>query len=59
MITILCGPGSKKMDLGDMFFQEDGVTCHTSGQSIKLLNEKIPQTLYNFDQMRNLQETVF
>ena len=30
------------MDVDDIYFQQDGVTCHTSGETIGFLREKFP-----------------
>ena len=30
------------MDADDVYFQQDGATCHTSGETIGLLREKFP-----------------
>ena len=30
------------MDVDDVYFQQDGATCHTSGETIGLLREKFP-----------------
>ena len=30
------------MDVDDAYFQQDGATCHTSGETIGLLRKKFP-----------------
>ena len=35
-------PELKDMDVDDVHFQQDGTTCHTSGETIGLLREKFP-----------------
>ena len=30
------------MDVDDVYFQQDGATCHTSGETIGLLRETFP-----------------
>ena len=30
------------MDVDDVYFQQDGATCHTSGENSGLLREKFP-----------------
>lgn len=32
-----------ELDLDDMFFQQEGATCHTSCGTIDLFKEKFPQ----------------
>ena len=42
MIIKLLWPKLEDMDVGDVYFQQDGATCHTSGETIGLLGEKFP-----------------
>ena len=35
-------PEWKDMDVDDVCFQQDGATCHTSGENIGLMHEKFP-----------------
>ena len=35
-------PEREDMDLDDVYFQQDGVTCHTSSETFGLLREKFP-----------------
>lgn len=43
MITDFLWPQLDDMDLDDMWFQQDGATCHTSGFTLELLQEKFPE----------------
>ena len=42
MINELLCPELEDMDVDDVYFQQDGTTCHTSGETIVLLREKFP-----------------
>ncbi|CAK9801727.1 Transposable element Tc3 transposase [Anthophora quadrimaculata] len=42
MITDFLWPQLDDLDLDDMWFQQDGATCHTSGVTLELLQEKFP-----------------
>ena len=42
MINEFLCPELEYMDVGDVYFQQDGATCHTSGETIGLLREKFP-----------------
>ena len=35
-------PELEDMDVDDVYLQQDGATCHTSGEAIGLLREKFP-----------------
>lgn len=35
-------PNLDEIDIDDMYFQQDGATCHISSQPIALLHEKLP-----------------
>ena len=40
MITDFLWPEIEDMDLDDMWFQQDGTTCHTAIETMALLREK-------------------
>ena len=42
MINAFLWPELENMNVDDIYFQEDGATCHTSGETIGLLREKFP-----------------
>ena len=42
MINEFVWPELKDMDADDVYLQQDGATCHTSGETIGLLREKFP-----------------
>ena len=42
MINIFLWPELEDMDVGDIYFQQNGATCHTSGETIGLLRENFP-----------------
>ena len=42
MINEFLWPELKDMDVDDVCLQQDGATCHTSGETIGLLPEKFP-----------------
>ena len=42
MINEFLWPGLEDMDMDDVYSQQDGATCHTSGETIGLLREKFP-----------------
>ena len=42
MINEFLWPEMEDMDVDDVYYQQDGVTCHTGGESIGLLREKFP-----------------
>ena len=42
MINGFLWPELEDMDVDDVYFQQDGATCHTSGETIGLLREKFP-----------------
>ena len=42
MINEILWPELKDMDVDDVYFQQDGATCHTSSETIGLLREKFP-----------------
>lgn len=42
MLTDFVWPEMEDMDLDDVYFQQDGATCHTSRETIELLHEKFP-----------------
>ena len=42
MINEFLWPGLEDMDMDDVYFHQDGATCHTSGGTISLLLEKFP-----------------
>ena len=42
MINVFLWPELEDMDMDDVYFQEEGSMCHTSGETIGLLREKFP-----------------
>ena len=44
------------MDVDDVYFQQDGATCHISGETIGLLREKIPKDKVYADAPESIQE---
>ena len=42
MINEFLWPELEDMDVNDVYFQQDGATCYTSGETIGLLREKFP-----------------
>ena len=42
MITNFLWPELNAMDVEDLWFQQDGATCHTANATMALLNEKFP-----------------
>ena len=42
MINEFLWPELEDMDVGDVYLQQDGATCHTSSETIGLLREKFP-----------------
>ena len=42
MINEFLWPEMEDMDVDDVYFQHDGTTCHTTGETIGLLREKSP-----------------
>ena len=40
MITNFLWPELEDMDVGDMWFQQDGATCHTANETMALLRNK-------------------
>ena len=42
MINEFLWPELEDMDMDDVYFQEEGSMCHTSGETIGLLPEKFP-----------------
>ena len=42
MINEFLWPELEDMDMDDVYLQQDGATCHTSGETIGLLREKFP-----------------
>ena len=42
MINEFLWPELKDMDVDDVYLQQDGATCHTSGDTIGLLREMFP-----------------
>jgi hypothetical protein len=42
MITEFLWPQFDGMDMEDMWFQQDGTTCHTARETTELLREKFP-----------------
>ena len=42
MINEFLWPELEDMDVDDVYFQQDGATCHVSGEIIGLLREKFP-----------------
>lgn len=42
MLTNFFWPEVDALDADDLYFQQDGATCHTSGETIELLREKFP-----------------
>lgn len=42
MITNFLWPELDAMDVNDLWFQQDGATCHTANATMTLLNEKFP-----------------
>ena len=42
MINEFLWPELEDMDVDDVYFQQDGDTCHTSGETIGLMREKFP-----------------
>lgn len=45
MIRDFLWPHFDAMDIQQLWFQQDGATCHTSGETIALLHEKFPDRL--------------
>ena len=45
MITTFFLPKLEEMDIGDVWFQQDGATAHTAQASMKLLREHFPERL--------------
>jgi Helix-turn-helix domain (DUF4817) len=45
MLTNFLWPRLDQMDIQNVWFQQDGATCHTSGETIALLHEKFPHRL--------------
>jgi hypothetical protein len=54
MITEFLWPQLDGMDLEDMWFQQDGATCHTARETIDLLREKCPARLISRNGDQNL-----
>ena len=42
MINGFLWPELEDMDVDDVYFQQDGATCHTGDETIGLLREKFP-----------------
>ena len=42
MINAVLWPKLEDMDVDDVYFKQDGATCHTSGETIGFLREKFP-----------------
>ena len=42
MITDFLWPELEDTDVDDVYFQQDGATCHTSNETIAILQEKFP-----------------
>ena len=42
MINKLLWPELEDMDVDDVYFQQDGARCHSTGKTIGLLREKFP-----------------
>ena len=42
MINEFLWPELEDMDVDDVYFHQDGATCHTGGETIDLLREKVP-----------------
>ena len=42
MITTFLWPKLEDIDIDDMWFQQDGATCHTADATVTLLHEKFP-----------------
>ena len=42
MLTDFFWPELDAMDVDDVYFQQDGATCHTAGETMALLREKFP-----------------
>ena len=42
LITEFLWPELEDMDVDDVYVQQDGATCHTSGETIGFLREKFP-----------------
>ena len=42
MINEFLWPELEEMDVDDVYFKQDGATCHTSDETIGLLREKFP-----------------
>ena len=42
MINEFLRPELEDIDADDVYFQQDGATCHTSGETFGLLREKFP-----------------
>ena len=42
MITDFLWPELKDIDVDDVYFQQDGATCHKSNETIAILQEKFP-----------------
>lgn len=45
MITEFLWPQLDGMDLDDMWFQQDGATCHTAHETIDLLQQRFPEQI--------------
>ena len=41
-------PELEDMDVHEVHFQEDGATCHTTGETISFLREKMNRKILNF-----------
>ena len=55
----ILSPELEDMNVDDVYFQKDGATCHTSGETIGLLREKFPGRVisrngdYNWDYVKD------
>ena len=55
MINEFLWPELKDMDVDDVYFQHDGATCQTSGETIALLREKFPVFIINQNESSNMK----
>jgi hypothetical protein len=53
MITNFLWPYLNGVDIEDLWFQQDGATCHTTHQTIALLHEKFPGQILSHNADRN------
>lgn len=52
MITNFVWPELDEMDLGEMWFQQDGATCHTSDETMNVLKEKFGESIISKSSQR-------